>query len=91
MARLIDADALIEGLTVDPIACPGCPEFEGMEDLCNLLDSAPTVEPYPEELAGVIADLVAEYERAKNISYIDKPVAYALYQTWKQHDRRRRQ
>ena len=41
--RLIDADALIESLMVDPVECYGCPEPEGLEDLINLLESAPEV------------------------------------------------
>lgn len=43
--RLIDADALIESLTVDPIGCAGCPEPEFMDELIDILDTAPTVEP----------------------------------------------
>lgn len=35
--RLINADKLMEGLTVDPYLCPGCPE---PEELVTLLDTA---------------------------------------------------
>ena len=42
--RLIDADALMESLAVDPIACMGCPEPEFLEELSDILDCAPTVE-----------------------------------------------
>lgn len=42
--RLIDADALIDSLTINPERCPGCPEMEGLEEFVNLLDSAPTAD-----------------------------------------------
>lgn len=42
--RLIDADALIEGLLVNPEECPGCPEPEWIEDFINTVDAAPTIE-----------------------------------------------
>lgn len=42
--RLIDADALIESLTIDPIGCMGCPEPEWLEELSDILDTAPTIE-----------------------------------------------
>lgn len=42
--RLIDADALMESLTVDPIGCMGCPEPEFLEELSDILDCAPTVD-----------------------------------------------
>ena len=28
-----------------------------------------------------------EYERAKNLEYVKKPLAWALYQVWKKADR----
>lgn len=42
--RLIDADALINSLTINPEECPGCPEPEWIEAFIDLLDIAPTVE-----------------------------------------------
>ena len=30
--------------------------------------------------------LKAEYERAKNMKYVQKPLAWALYHTWKKVD-----
>lgn len=30
--------------------------------------------------------LEAEYERAKNLAYVQKPLAWALYQVWKEAD-----
>lgn len=43
--RLIDADALIKSLMVDPVECPGCPEPEYLEEFIELLKNAPTVRP----------------------------------------------
>ena len=42
--RLIDVDALIDSITINPEECPGCPEPEWIEDFVNLLDIAPVVE-----------------------------------------------
>ena len=33
--------------------------------------------------------LEAEYERAKNLEWVNNPLAYALYQVWKKVDERR--
>ena len=41
--RLIDADALIESLSVDPVECMGCPEPEFLGELIQVLEEAPTV------------------------------------------------
>ena len=42
--RLIDADALIDSLKVDPIECCGCPEPEWLEQFIDILNNAPTYE-----------------------------------------------
>lgn len=42
--RLIDADVLINSLLIDPIACMGCPEPEFMQELSDILDTAPTFD-----------------------------------------------
>lgn len=41
--RLIDADALIKSLEVDPVECPGCPEPEYLKEFIELLAEAPTI------------------------------------------------
>lgn len=41
--RLIDADALLAALEVDPIECPGCPEPEFLAELRAIIEEAPTV------------------------------------------------
>lgn len=45
--RLIDADALLAALEVDPIECPGCPEPEFMPEFRALIEEAPTVDAIP--------------------------------------------
>lgn len=45
--RLIDADGLIQSLTINPIECPGCPEPEWLEQMSDVLDSAETVDAVP--------------------------------------------
>lgn len=40
------------------------------------------------KLEKAIEDLREEYARAKNLSYVKNPLAYALYQVWKKYDRR---
>lgn len=42
--RLLDADALIAALEVDPIECPGCPEPEFLPEIIELLREAPTID-----------------------------------------------
>lgn len=42
--KLVDADALIEQLTINPEECPGCPEPEWLEDFIDMLDSAQEVD-----------------------------------------------
>lgn len=42
--RLIDADALIESLLIDPEECPGCPEPEWLEYMILTLETAPEVD-----------------------------------------------
>ena len=37
-------------------------------------------------LEKAIEILKAEYERAKNMKYVQKPLAWALYYTWKKVD-----
>lgn len=40
-------------------------------------------------LEKAIERLKAEYERAKSLSYVVKPLAYALYQVWKEADKKK--
>jgi len=47
MGKLIDADALIQSLMIDPVECPGCPEPEFLSDLIEVLKTAPPVDAVP--------------------------------------------
>lgn len=40
-------------------------------------------------LEKAIERLKTEYERAKSLSYVINPLAYALYQVWKEADKKR--
>ena len=41
----------------------------------------------PEHMHTVILKIAEKYEKAMNTSYILNPMAWALYQTWKEYDR----
>ena len=45
-----------------------------------------TTEPYMIELIKVFNELKKQYARAKKLDFVKKPIAYALYQTWKMFD-----
>lgn len=38
------------------------------------------------ELGKAIKHLISVYDKAKELDYIQKPISYALYQTWKEWD-----
>lgn len=40
------------------------------------------------ELEKAIDELKRKYEHAKTMEYINKPLAYAFYETWKMVDRK---
>ena len=39
------------------------------------------------DLGEAIEMLIKEYERAKNMEHVQKPLAWALYQVWKKADK----
>lgn len=47
-------------------------------------------EVLPVTLEKAIKLLEKEYERAKNLEYVHKPLAYALYHVWKMADEERK-
>lgn len=47
MCKLIDADDLIQGLLIDPVDCPGCPEPDFLNDFVEILKAAPAVDAIP--------------------------------------------
>lgn len=82
--RLIDADNL-------DFTIPENPHFLTetlVQVLKNALDKAPTIEAEPvnPELRKTVKLLNKEYARAKKLSFVHNPIAYALYQVWKAAD-----
>ena len=55
-----------------------CPEHYAL----TMLPSA-----QPEHMHAVMLKIAEKYEKAMNTSYILNPMAWALYQTWKEYDR----
>lgn len=47
-----------------------------------------TTEPSMIELIKAINVLKEQYERAKKLEFVKKPIAYALYQAWKIFDKK---
>lgn len=45
-----------------------------------------TIEPSMIELIKAINELKKQYEKAKKLDFVKKPIAYALYKTWKIFD-----
>lgn len=41
-----------------------------------------------EKLQPVFTEIAEEYKKSCEISFINKPLAHALYEVWKKHDRR---
>lgn len=38
------------------------------------------------DLAQAIKDLILEYEKACKLDFVNFPIGYALYKTWKKYD-----
>ena len=38
------------------------------------------------DLAQAIKDLIIEYDKACKLDFVNFPIGYALYQTWKKYD-----
>ena len=50
-----------------------------------MIEEAPSVQP--EHMHTVMLKIAEKYEKAMNTSCILNPMAWALYQTWKEYDR----
>lgn len=76
MSDLISRQAAIDAMRELPYG------YRGMAwDILNRLPSAqPELPPY-------IAEIESEYRKAVDNPYIKKPLAKALYEVWKKHDR----
>lgn len=66
MVRFIDADALIESLTINPTECMGCPEPEWIDELIQILNTAPSVLINTEEDDGVVGHCKINTTHIKN-------------------------
>ena len=75
---LIDRQAAIDVLDM---ALTEDWEFEYARDRMNEL---PSVQP---EQPPYVAEIEAEYQKAVKMPHIHKPLAKALYEVWKKHDR----
>lgn len=67
---------------------PNC--YNGFSDtydkayIIGVLEELPSAQP---EIPPYVAEIEAEYKKWVNIPYIRKPLAKALYEVWKKHDR----
>lgn len=81
MSRTIDADALINELNNSHY--PGAPYIDaGISIAIGKVCDAPTIEPELPEWAQKV-----EKYRKSAPSHINNPLAWALYQTWKEYDK----
>ena len=64
-------------------------EVDGIDHTIQNAPAANVVEVQP-ELRKTVELLHDEYERAKRLSFVRDPLAYAVYQVWKAVDGRRK-
>ena len=57
---------------------------EYADKMMSRINALPSVEP---EIPSYVAEIEAEYAKWINVPYIRKPLAKALYEVWKKHDR----
>lgn len=85
MQDLIDRQAAI-----DTLADMHCKSDEDgyvwiiRSDAWARIDALPSAQP---ELPSYVAEIEEEYQKAVKSPYIHKPLAKALYEVWKKHDR----
>lgn len=77
--RLIDADALIESLSINPEDCPGCPEPEWLEELACVLALAPTVDAIDRQAAIDGADAIIARDTSGNNDVVKAMTAWKRY------------
>lgn len=78
--RLIDADVLKEKAWDADTRC-GYVQVVDVGDI----DNAPTIEPEQPEWVKAVQE---KYHKALEMPFIEKPLAWALYQAWKEYDRK---
>ena len=86
MSDLISRQAALDLKTLAPIAPVMNGEDVHYEEVVFVrdLEKLSSVES---EISPYIAEIEAEYKKWINIPYIRKPLAKALYEVWKKHDR----
>lgn len=80
MADLIDRQAVLS-LAKDVVL------KNGAKHRCidaTMVHELPSTQP---EQPPYVAEIESEYRKAVNMPYIQKPLAKALYEVWKKHDR----
>lgn len=78
MAKYVNLDDVIEHLEMHW-------GYEGLREDLYELQTADVAEVRP-ELRKAVKLLEENYDRGLNSDYVNNPVAWALYQTWKQMD-----
>lgn len=86
MSNLISRQAALDLKTLAPIAPVMNGEDAHYEEVVFVrdLEKLSSVEL---EMPPYVAEIEAEYKRWINIPYIRKPLAKALYEVWKKHDK----
>ena len=57
---------------------------EVRDDMVKRIRHLPSAQP---DIPPYVAEIEAEYKKAVSMPYVNKPLAYALFQVWKKHDR----
>ena len=85
--RLIEYDAVYK-YAFDGVHC-GNLEDEDFSAIINAIDAVPTVDAVvvpDKKLLRAIRLLIEQYGHSKNSEYVKKPVAHALFKTWRRVD-----
>lgn len=92
-AQMSSADCISRQAAIDAIddANDGLVEDDytygvqsGMEKAKYVIEYLPSVQP---NQSPYVAEIESEYKKWVNIPYINKPLAKAMYEVWKRHDR----
>ena len=85
-AAAIDA---VEHITSSMSVCVNTDECHGMKRMQRqaVIELANLPSAQPEHMHTVMLKIKKKYEKAMNTPCINNPIAWALYQTWKEYDR----
>ena len=75
------------------VKCKITGQFRFCDDICNVKDEPIISEDIKDEDCGKEVDeavrmLKKEYRKAVQLSFVNDPLAYSLYQVWKKYDGR---